>query len=115
MANAIKWEDVGEVVIPGDSIGGSNMVMGRVAQSHESNIKAAFEAVHFMIQKGYWCQMRTPFNNGDGFWCGFTPHNTSGWNGTPDHWTCADNLPTAICRAFLKTMDEMEGLSDDEG
>ncbi len=72
----------------------------------------AWEIVGEMEQRGYWCQMRTPFQappDGDGHWAGFTPHGTSGWNGRPDHWTSAETLPLAICRAALCTQDATNG------
>lgn len=71
----------------------------------------AFQVVEVMERRGYWCQMRTPFmepGRQDGYWCGFTPHGTSGWNGTPDHWTSAPTLAEAICRAALKCVQERE-------
>jgi hypothetical protein len=73
----------------------------------QSNIIDALNVVVWMEQKGFWCQMRTPFDvvGGkwyNGYWAGFTPHGTSGWNMTPDHWTSAETLPLAICLAFLK-------------
>ena len=73
------------------------------------NIAAAFQVVDAMNERGYWAQMRSPFGTGennDGWWCGFTPHGSTGWNGRPDHWTSAPTLPLAICRAAHKTLTE---------
>lgn len=75
---------------------------------YSTDIAAAFAVVMAMEARGYWCQMRTPFMppQGDGYWAGFTPHATTGWNGTPDHWTSAETLPLAICRAALAALAE---------
>lgn len=68
------------------------------------HIPDAWDVTEDMHVRGYWCQMRTPFGTGehdDGYWAGFTPHLTTGWNGKPDNWTQAQTLPLAICRAAL--------------
>lgn len=67
------------------------------------SIDAAWMIVEALEKRGLWCQMRTPFDD-DGYWAGFTPHNTTGWNGKPDHWTQAETMPLAICLAALKTV-----------
>ena len=75
------------------------------------HISVAFQLVHKMHDRGYWAQMRSPFGTGennDGWWCGFTPHQSTGWNGRPDHWTSAPTLPLAICQAAYKTLTEQE-------
>ena len=72
---------------------------------YSTSIVAAWSIVDAMERRGYWCEMRTPFmepGGDDGYWAGFTPHSTSGWNGRPDHWTQAESLPFAICLAALK-------------
>ena len=76
--------------------------------SPSTDIAAAWQVVEWMCERGYWCEMRTPFGTGDhndGYWCGFTPHLTSGWNGVPDDWTSAPTLPEAICLSFLAAME----------
>lgn len=55
---------------------------------------------------GYWWQMRSPFHPGDNYWAGITPHNTTGWNGTPDHWTPDTKPGRALAIAFLRLMEE---------
>ena len=77
--------------------------------SFSSDIAAACDVIEGMEALGYWCQMRTPFGpigskSRDGYWAGFTPHLTTGWNGTPDHNTRDETLPLAICRAALKAL-----------
>lgn len=75
--------------------------------SSPTAIAAAWQVVEAMAQRGFWCQMRTPFQageDGDGYWAGFTPHGTTGWNGKPDHWTQSEALTSAICLAALKAV-----------
>jgi hypothetical protein len=74
---------------------------------HSVDIAAAWEVVEKMHELGYWAQIRTPFgveSNLDN-WCGFTPHETTGWNGKPDNWTNAETIPSAICRAALLAVE----------
>lgn len=80
-------------------------VMGHRVLYYSTDISAAWLVVEELNKRGYWCQMRTPFqagDDGDGYWAGFTPHGVSGWNGRPDHWTSAETLPLAICLAALR-------------
>lgn len=87
-------------------------VMGDVGGTvpyYSASLEAMWLVIDAMYQRGYWCQMRTPFQagaDGDGFWAGFTPHGTSGWNGKPDHWTRADDMPHAICLAALEAVED---------
>jgi len=73
-----------------------------------TEITSAWVVVQTLHRRGYWCQMRTPFDDDDPrCWAGFTPHGMSGWNGRPDHWTHAKTLPLAICLAALSlSMDK---------
>lgn len=71
-----------------------------------ADFAAAMMVVDKLDEEGYWAQMNTPFGKdeyNDGYWCGFTPHLATGWNGVPDHWTQADTLAKAICIAALDT------------
>lgn len=75
------------------------------------SLEAMWLVIDEMYRRGFWCQMRTPFQagaDGDGFWAGFTPHGTTGWNGKPDHWTSAETMPHAICLAALKASGETQ-------
>ena len=76
-------------------------------------IDSAWEIVEEAGYQGYWCQLRTPFGAdgecNDGYWCGFTPHLTSGWNGTPDHWVSAATLPLAICHSAYLLWEGTQG------
>lgn len=76
---------------------------------YSTTSEAALFVIGQMESRGYWCQMRTPFGpvgtvSYDGYWAGFTPHQTTGWNGKPDSWTNAHSLALAICRAALKSV-----------
>lgn len=78
-----------------------------VVPCYSSEVSAAFSVVERMRELGWWCQMRTPWggdDEGDGYWAGFTPQGVTGWNGRPDHWTKADTMPEAICRAALEAI-----------
>lgn len=86
---------------------------------YSTDIAAAFLVVAEMERRGFWCEMRTPFNQSErttcgGYWAGFTPHEVSGWNGTADFWTPSATLPLSICRAALKTLAYKEKLNQEE-
>lgn len=88
-----------------------DLVGGRVTYDHSwrywnpcEDIADAWMVISRMEEKGFWAQTRTPFGLSqcnDGYWCGFTPHLATGWNGTPDDWTSAKTQPMAICLAAL--------------
>lgn len=84
---------------------------------YSTDIAAAWQVVEKMQERGMWAQLRTPFGKGkmdDGFWCGFTPMLTTGWNGRPDHNTSAAMMPLAICLAALKAVGMDYGTSRTE-
>jgi hypothetical protein len=88
----------------------THMIDARPVPWFSRDMTAAMQVVEAMAARGFWCQMRTPFRagaDGDGYWAGFTPHSTTGWNGRPDHWTSAETLPLAICLAALKAVEEL--------
>lgn len=58
-------------------------VVGHSVWRPMTDIVASEEVVKAMFARGYWCEERTP------------------WNGTPDHWTCAETRPQARCLAAL--------------
>ena len=43
-----------------------------------------FEIQAEMDKAGRWMHLKSPFEPGGKWSCGFTPHGTSGWNGVPD-------------------------------
>lgn len=74
-----------------------------------------WEIVEAMQQRGFWCQIRTPFMADEGlYWAGFTPQGTSGWNGTPDNWTGAPRLSIAVCVAALAALDQQEQYNEEQ-
>lgn len=94
------WVDIGDYYyeLPGSS------AVDEVPH-YSTDIRAAWEVIESMTKRGLWCEMRTPFGADDlddGYWAGFTPYGTSGWNGIPDHWTSATTLAEAICLAALQ-------------
>ena len=59
-------------------------------------------------EEGWWVQYTTPFYPGAAHNAGLTLHNTTGWNGRPDHVGQADTGPEAICRAVLAMLKNEE-------
>jgi len=75
------------------------------------SIMLAWTVVDEMIVRHkMWAQIRTPFSPNDGYWCGFTPQHTTGWNGVPDMYTQAHDVSHAICRAAVKAVLDAKGL-----
>ena len=68
------------------------------------NIELAFSVVKEMEQRGFWMKLTSPFHPGLPWYAGFTPHDTTGWNGTPDHVGQGDTLETAILLAALEAV-----------
>ena len=93
------------IVLDEDRRDGDPLPRYLIIPRYSTSIADAWSVVDTMERRGFWCEMRTPFmepGGDDGYWAGFTPHSTSGWNGRPDHWTRAESLPLAICLAALK-------------
>lgn len=66
---------------------------------------AAMRSILIRMQElGWHARLTTPFQPGQRYHCGFTPHGTSGWNGRPDHDAGAASMPLAICLAALKAV-----------
>ena len=56
-----------------------------------------------MADLGFWWEVKSPFDPFVSNWfAGFTPHNTSGWNGRPDHQSPGKTMMEATARAALK-------------
>lgn len=77
---------------------------------YSSNWEKAMAVQDEMHKRGFWMYLRSSFGadgtqHHDGWWCGFTPHLTTGWNGRPDNATNAETGPLAICRAALKAIN----------
>lgn len=78
-----------------------------IIDNHSSDIKHALALVEFVKSKGFWCQLKTPFepnrpDNLSVYTCGFTPAGVTGWNGRPDHFATGSTMEIAICKAFLR-------------
>jgi hypothetical protein len=57
-----------------------------------------------MAQRGYYLTLKSPFEPGQPYFAGFTPHGTTGWNGRPDHEAPGATAPLAVARAALLTL-----------
>jgi hypothetical protein len=68
---------------------------------YSTDHNAAMQVVAALARRGYWLRLQSPFAPGDPWFAGFTPHETSGWNGRPDFERKGDAAPVAICRASL--------------
>jgi hypothetical protein len=65
------------------------------------DIRDTLDLVSEVDAAGFHWLLRTPFAPGEQYWAGFTPHNTSGWNGRPDYYMSGPTLEIAISRAYL--------------
>ena len=57
-----------------------------------------------MERQGFWLKLTSPFFPGDDWRAGFTPHDTTGWNGRPDFSGKGKegDGAEAICRATMR-------------
>jgi hypothetical protein len=73
--------------------------------NYTEDIDEAMSVQSIMHRKGYWMQLRSPFDNQESLWhCGFTRHLMSGWNHRPDNEYSGETAPLAICRSALLTV-----------
>jgi hypothetical protein len=77
---------------------------------------AAFDTQAELHRRGYHMQLKSPFlpdsdaaESGHVWFCGFTPHGTSGWNGRPDFLASGETPALAICRAALLVAETWNG------
>ncbi len=76
--------------------------------SKEELCNESEDIVEFMHQLGYWCQERSPWTLEDPhYWCGFTPHGVTGFNGEPDFWTPAESREEARWQSAYKCIEFM--------
>jgi hypothetical protein len=68
---------------------------------YSTDIAAAWLVMDEMDRRGFHGRLTTPFEPGQPYFAGFTPHGMSGWNGRPDHEGSGDTPSLAICRAAL--------------
>jgi len=66
-----------------------------------TDIRAAWEIVEKMRERGMWLKLTSPFNADDVWNAGFTDFGFTGWNGRPDYREQADAAPRAITIAAL--------------
>lgn len=72
------------------------------------------ELLERMQDLGFWCQERTPFTPEEGlYWCGFTPHGTTGFNGVPDFWTSAPNRGQARYESAMDCLESIFEIEDE--
>lgn len=75
-----------------------------------TDIDAAWQVVEKMQERGFWCEVKSPFSKEYPDWhAGFTRHMETGWNGRPDHRGSGTTAPEAICRAALAVMEKPDG------
>jgi hypothetical protein len=67
------------------------------------NIQDAMVLQKIMDKKGFWLRLESPFSSGSEWFAGFTPHEMTGWNGTPDNFVNGKTHAEAITKAFLLT------------
>lgn len=72
------------------------------------------DALEWLDRRGWWCEIKSPFEPGDLYWAGLTPHSTSGWMGKPDHQVGDVTLRGALWRAILLMLIQ-ERMPADEG
>jgi len=80
-----------------------------IVPRYSTELRAAFEVQAELERRGFWMQLRSTFGLGqyaDGWWCGFTPHLTTGFNGRPDYSAQAATPAHALCLAALLTLND---------
>jgi len=67
-----------------------------------SDIPGEIEAtLEWLKGRGWWVEIKSPFEPDSLYWVGVTPHSTSGWGGTPDHQVGDVTLRGALWRCIL--------------
>jgi len=69
-----------------------------------NDIAAAWELVEHMAEN-CWMELKSPFEPGQPYFAGFTPHSCTGWNGVPDNQCYGETAPRAITTAFILAME----------
>lgn len=59
------------------------------------------ERVIQQMNQRYHLRLNSPFEPGQPWFAGFTPHSCSVWNGRPDHQRSGESAGIAICLAAL--------------
>lgn len=61
-----------------------------------------------MESNGFWMLLKSSFEPGGDWICGFTPHGTSGWNGAPDFEGFGKTAIEAATNAFAVYQGRVE-------
>ena len=90
-----------------------------IVPAFSTDVQAALMIQAEMHRRGFWMELRSSFDRDggkhyDGWWGGFTPHLTTGWNGRPDHSTQGATAAAAICLAALATICDNDDDYSDE-
>lgn len=92
-----------------DSVYLRGIVCGRIGDNGEEvmgikDIESMdiFEIQELMERRGYWMELKSPFNVGENWACGFTALGCSGWNGRPDYQGFAKTAQEAAVNAVLE-------------
>ncbi len=75
----------------------STMVCPRFSR----DLAEAWKLVRHVERLGFHWRIQTPFQPGEPYFAGFTPHGVTGWNGRPDFQGSGPTPEIAICDAFL--------------
>lgn len=114
--NQIATEAMGKCWHQKDKIGatgflctkcGASFVIAPQRPSYTTSIADAWKLVLFAESKGFYAVMKTPFEVGEPYSCGFTPKGVTGWNGRPDYFAQSNTMPKAITLAFCLAMEDV--------
>lgn len=87
------WDGTSPVTIAAD--------WDRDLPHYSTSIADAFQVVQAIEKRGFWMELKSPFDSDSPWFAGFTPHSTTGWNGLADFVGSGNNPAHAICVAAL--------------
>ena len=64
-----------------------------------------------MSEKYHW-EIKSPFFPGQPWFAGLTPHNVTGWNGSPDYQEQGATMMEAVCKCALKVISGKPDLGE---
>lgn len=70
---------------------------------YSSDPAAAWQVVERMRER-FWVRVRTPFTDGDVYFCEVNPKGVTGWNGRPDFSGEGATMPEAVVAAALAAL-----------
>jgi hypothetical protein len=61
-------------------------------------------------ERGFWLDIHSPWEPGDKWFGGFTPHGMTGWNGRADYRAeqGSDTMPQAVANAAIAYLDRVK-------